>query len=62
MKSLMLAINRFAREEDGVTAVEYALLAAVIALVAAVGGATLGTELSAFFTSISTYLKTVPVP
>ena len=38
----MNALIRFYREEEGVTAIEYGLLAALIALVMAVGAATLG--------------------
>lgn len=41
------------RHEDGVTAIEYALLAALIAI-AIIGGATLlGTDLNAFFSAIA---------
>jgi len=41
------------RQEEGVTAIEYALLAALIAI-AIIGGATLlGSDLNAFFSAIA---------
>jgi pilus assembly protein Flp/PilA len=43
---------RLRREDDGATMVEYGLMVALIALVAAVGAAALGVDLSALFTSI----------
>jgi pilus assembly protein Flp/PilA len=52
MSSFVLQVRRFDRDEDGVTAVEYGLLAALIA-VAMIGGATLlGTDLNSLFSSI----------
>ena len=46
-------IQQFARDEEGVTAIEYGLLAALIA-VAIIAGATLvGTSLNALFTTIA---------
>lgn len=48
---------RFLRDEQGATAVEYALLGSFLAL-AIVGGLTsLGTRLSSEFTEISSVLK-----
>ncbi|QWD96219.1 Flp family type IVb pilin [Polynucleobacter sp. MG-6-Vaara-E2] len=45
------------QREDGVTAIEYALLVALIAI-ALVGGATaLGVSLSNFFSAISTFIN-----
>jgi pilus assembly protein Flp/PilA len=56
MQKTLDLIRAFAREEDGVTAIEYGLLAALIA-VAIIGGATLvGTSLNTMFTNISTTL------
>ena len=47
------AIQKFVREEEGVTAIEYGLIAALIAVVI-IGGATLvGTNLNGLFTYIS---------
>ena len=51
-------ISRFAKNESGATAIEYGLIAALIA-VAIIGGATtLGTKLSDQFTFLSGKLKT----
>jgi pilus assembly protein Flp/PilA len=47
-------IKNFIKEEDGVTAIEYALIAALIAgvLTVAVGG--LGTNIKSLFTNLAT--------
>lgn len=50
MKSLL---QRFKRDEDGAAMVEYALLVALIALVAIVGVTATGTSINAQFTKIS---------
>ena len=47
-------IKRFLTEEDGVTAIEYGLIAALIAVVIIVGAGLLGTSLNTKFTEIST--------
>lgn len=53
-------IKNFIAEEDGVTAIEYGLIAALIA-VAIVGIlTTVGTDLSAVFSKISEKLKIAP--
>lgn len=49
-------VKSFLTNESGATAIEYGLLAAVIALVAVVGMRTLGTRLSTLFTNIGTTL------
>lgn len=54
----MEMIKNFIQEEDGVTAIEYGLIAALIA-VAIIGGATtLGANLNALFTAIAGKLVT----
>ena len=54
---IMNFIKNFIAEEDGVTAIEYGLIAALIA-VAIVGLVkAVGTDLGAVFTKISTNLK-----
>jgi pilus assembly protein Flp/PilA len=59
MQSQFLA---FWSQEDGAAAIEYALIAALIAI-AIVGGATsLGTDLNSFFTKIGTYISSVKLP
>jgi pilus assembly protein Flp/PilA len=57
MKSLItkikLSTTRFYKNEEGVTAIEYALIAALVAVVI-IGGATLlGTNLNTLFTNIA---------
>ena len=50
---------RFAKDESGATAIEYGLIAALIAL-AVIGGAQLvGTEVNTTFTKVSTELGKV---
>ncbi len=49
MSKLTSAVRRFVRDEEGATMAEYALLVAVIALVALAGAKTLGTNIGARF-------------
>jgi pilus assembly protein Flp/PilA len=44
---------RFARDESGATAIEYGLIAGLIALVIVAGVTLVGTRLSTVFTSVS---------
>ena len=44
---------RFAKDESGATAIEYGLIAALIAVVIIAGAQALGTALNAKFTAIS---------
>ena len=46
-------IQKFARDEEGVTAIEYGLIAALIAVVIIVAVTAVGTKLSTLFTTIS---------
>jgi pilus assembly protein Flp/PilA len=48
---------RFANDESGATAIEYGLIAALIAVVIIGAVTTLGTTLSAKFQSIATSIK-----
>lgn len=48
----------FLREEDGATAIEYALIAALIAVVIAVALSPLGIQLRTIFEKITTCLST----
>jgi pilus assembly protein Flp/PilA len=50
-------LMQFVRDEEGAVAIEYALLAALIALAIIAGAGALGTELSSFFQSIATFLQ-----
>lgn len=51
-------VKDFTREEDGVTAIEYGLIAALIAIVIIAGATAVGVNLNALFTFISTQLVT----
>jgi pilus assembly protein Flp/PilA len=53
MKTLLF---RFAQDESGVTAIEYGLIAALIAVVIITAVTTVGTDLKATFTAIGTAL------
>ena len=53
MKNL---VTRFLRNEDGVTAIEYGLIAALISVVIIGAAGVVGTQLAAVFTRISTDL------
>jgi pilus assembly protein Flp/PilA len=53
----MNIISRFVRDESGATAIEYGLIAALIAVVIITGVTAVGTKLSTTFTSLSTTLK-----
>lgn len=46
-------LNRFTRDEDGVTAIEYGLIAALVAVVLIVGATALGANLNAMFDFIA---------
>ena len=54
MKALF---NRFANDESGATAIEYGLIAALIAVVIIGAVTTLGTTLSNKFSTIATAIK-----
>jgi pilus assembly protein Flp/PilA len=52
----MKNIVRFFKDEEGVTAIEYGLLASLIAIAFVVGATLVGTNLEALFQKIATYL------
>lgn len=52
----MTSIARFFKDESGATAIEYGLLAALISVVAITAMTTIGTNLTARFTSVGTAL------
>lgn len=58
MEKLLIATRRFLRDEEGVTAIEYGLIAALIAVVIIVGAGLVGTNLNTLFTGISGCLET----
>ena len=56
MKKLVQASKKFWRDESGVTAIEYGLIAALIALGIIAGATALGGKLSTLFTNIGNTL------
>jgi pilus assembly protein Flp/PilA len=54
----MNLVARFANDESGATAIEYGLIAALIAVGIIAAATTLGTSLSDLFTRISGHLST----
>ena len=55
-------IQKFINDESGATAIEYGLLAALVALGIAVGATALGTQLGALFGRIATRLQAAVLP
>lgn len=53
MKTFVQGLQRFFLEEDGVTAIEYGLIAALIAVVIIVAAALVGTRLTCVFNRIA---------
>ena len=53
----MNLISRFVRDESGATAIEYGLIAALIAVVIITGVTAVGTKLSATFNTLQGNLK-----
>jgi pilus assembly protein Flp/PilA len=58
----MNTVARFVNDESGATAIEYGLIAALIAVGIILAATTLGTSLSELFDGISTKLTTVVIP
>lgn len=54
---MRMTLLAFLKNESGATAIEYGLIAALIAVVIITGVTAVGTQLSATFTSLSTTLK-----
>jgi pilus assembly protein Flp/PilA len=52
----MEKIKRFFRDEEGVTAIEYGLIAALIALVILVSVALVGTNLNTTFSNVASHI------
>lgn len=62
MNALMHNARRFLHDEDGVTAIEYGLLAALVGVAIITAAALLGTKISSLFTAIANKLGGVTVP
>lgn len=56
MNALMQGIRKFQQEEDGVTAIEYGLIAALIAVVIVAAVTSVGVNLNILFTSVASAL------
>jgi pilus assembly protein Flp/PilA len=54
---LKVYLNRFAKDESGATAIEYGLIASLIAVAIIGAVTTLGTKLTTTFGSVSAKLK-----
>ena len=57
MNALIQGIKKFQQEEDGVTAIEYGLIAALIAVVIITAVTSVGQNLNAIFTLIAGKLQ-----
>lgn len=53
MNNFILAVKRFINDEEGVTAIEYGLIAALIAVVIIVAAALAGTRLRCIFQRVA---------
>lgn len=51
---------RFTNDESGATAIEYGLIAGLIAVAIITGATSLGTELGTMFTNLGTTIKGTP--
>ena len=58
MEKFVLATRRFMRDEEGVTAIEYGLIAALIAVVIIAGASAVGSNLNTLFNKIAKCLAT----
>lgn len=57
MKAILKTVGQFLRDEEGVTAIEYGLIAALIAVVIIASVKFVGTQLDATFNTIATELQ-----
>jgi len=58
MRSFVFGMKRFLQDEEGVTAIEYGLIAALIAVVIIVAVTAVGTNLNTVFRNVATRLST----
>ena len=61
MEKLLIATRRFLRDEEGVTAIEYGLIAALIAVVIIAGATLVGDGLNTLFENIADCLDPAAV-
>jgi pilus assembly protein Flp/PilA len=57
MLKLYALMNSYAKNEEGATAIEYGLIAALISLAVLAGGILVGPQLEGLFTRIATELQ-----
>jgi pilus assembly protein Flp/PilA len=57
MKTIFTAVQAFIADEDGVTAIEYGLIAALVGVAMATAASALGAEISATFDAVVTKLQ-----
>jgi pilus assembly protein Flp/PilA len=57
--SIVSHITAFFKDEEGASAIEYALVAALIGLAATIGMTNVGTQLNTFFEAVKTKLGSV---
>ncbi len=62
MKKLLMSVGNFMQEEDGVTAIEYGLLAALIAVMIVAGATLIGKNLDILFMKIGGLLTAPAAP
>jgi pilus assembly protein Flp/PilA len=62
MSTFTTAVKTFMADENGVTAIEYGLIAALVGVGIAVAAQALGTNLSALFDNIGTSLAGIKMP
>lgn len=60
MERVLNATLRFLRDEEGVTAIEYGLIASLIAVAIIIGAGLVGGNLNTLFTDIAGCLDTPP--
>lgn len=56
---MLKLIKQFLKDEDGAAAIEYALIAALIAMAIVIGATALGGSINAFFSSIASDLNAI---
>lgn len=62
MKGISDLIRAFVLENDGVTAIEYGLLAGLLAVAIIAGATAVGTNLNLFFTNLGNWFGGITVP
>jgi pilus assembly protein Flp/PilA len=62
VQKAQMFMGKLIKGEEGVTAIEYALIAALIAVVIIAGATALGLSLNDIFTRIATLIGATPVP